>query len=194
VTPVGAGRITAIRRGQQFAGGGRNRRFQGRDAEVNPGLQVSGTGLQDHTTSVSVSAHRSEGRRPGAIQVDENVAGILVVGIGLDIDVATFAVAHAQKADRGRAGQLSGCPKPFTGERPAGAVMDQADQIQVAGHRRKLSTNGVQGEKETTVFHDRDFAVETTRRTMIFQRTANCVLTVCLSRGGRRKYSHKPHH
>jgi hypothetical protein len=49
-----------------------------------------------------------------------------------------------------------------------------------------LSANGLQGEKETAVFHDRNFVVGTNRRTMNFQRTANCVLTVCLSRGGRR--------
>jgi hypothetical protein len=48
-----------------------------------------------------------------------------------------------------------------------------------------LTANGVPSEKETAVFHDRNFAVGINRRTMNFQRTANCVLTVCLSRGGR---------
>ncbi|HZP24707.1 MAG TPA: hypothetical protein VFB04_14765, partial [Terriglobales bacterium] len=45
----------------------------------------------------------------------------------------------------------------------------------------------MQGEKETVVFHDRNIAVGTDRRTMNFQGTANSVLIVCLSRGGRRK-------
>jgi hypothetical protein len=48
-----------------------------------------------------------------------------------------------------------------------------------------LSANGLPGEKETAAFHGRNFAVGTNRRTMNVQRTANSVLTVCLSRGGR---------
>src|SRR6266852_6677029 len=73
------------------------------------------------------------------------------------------------------------------------AVMDDrgffltlhAIRRQLARHGGELSANGLQGEKETAVVHDRNSAVETNRRTMNFQRTANCVLTVCLSPGGR---------
>jgi ribosomal protein L32 len=50
------------------------------------------------------------------------------------------------------------------------------------GHRRELATDGMPSQKESTV-HDRNFAIETTRRTMNFQRTANSVLTVCLTSG-----------
>src|SRR6266702_4004481 len=131
--------------------------------------------------------HGSDRRRLRTIQVDENVAGVMVVGVGLHIDVAAFAVARAQEAHRGGTSQLLGCPKPFARERLPGPVMNQADQEQLIGHGGKLSANGPQGEKETAVFHDRNFAVETNRRTMNFQRTANCVLTVCLSPGGRFK-------
>jgi hypothetical protein len=46
-----------------------------------------------------------------------------------------------------------------------------------------LFANGLQGEKETAVFHARNFAVGTNRRTMNFQRTANCVLTVVSAEG-----------
>ena len=53
------------------------------------------------------------------------------------------------------------------------------------GRIAELERKGLQSEKETAVVHDRNFAVETNRRTMNFQRTANCVLTVCLSPGGR---------
>ena len=188
VAPVGAGRIAPISRCQQFAGGGRHRRLQGGSAEMNPGLQVSGAGLHDHTGIMPLGVHGGHGRRSRAIQVDENVAGIMLAGIGLHIDIATFAVAHTQEADRGRAGQLLGCPKPFTRERLSGPVMDQADQVQITGHGGELSANAVQGEKETAVFHDRNLEVETNRRTMNFQRTANGVLTVCLNRGGRRMW------
>ena len=132
-----------------------------------------------------VGAHGGDGCRPRAIQVDENVTGVLVAGVGLHIDVATFTVAHAQEPDCGRGSQLLGSPKPFPRECLAGPVVNQADQVEVVGHGGQLFTNGLQGEKETTIFHDRHFAVGTNRRTMNSQRTAHCVLTVCLSRGGR---------
>src|SRR5437016_3113787 len=64
-------------------------------------------------------------------------------------------------------------------------MVNQTNQVQLVGHGGELSADGMQGEKETAVVHDRNFAVETNRRTMNFQRTANCVLTVCLSPGGR---------
>jgi hypothetical protein len=153
---------------------------------MNPGLPVFGAGLHDHTGIMALDAHGGHSRRARAIQVDENVAGILVAGIGLHIDIATFAVAHAQEADRGRVGQLVGCPKPFTRKRLPGPVMNQADQVQITGHGGELSANGLQAEKQTAVFHDRNLELEANRRTMNFQRTANSVLTVCLNRGGKR--------
>jgi hypothetical protein len=135
---------------------------------------------------MSMGAHGGDSRRPCVIEIDKNVAGVLVAGVGLHIDVAAFAVAHAQEADRSRRGQLLGRPEPFAGERLPSPVVNQADQVELVGHGGQLAANGLQGEKETEVFHDRNFAVGTNRRTMNFQRTANCVLTVCLSRGGRR--------
>ena len=187
VVPVGAGGIASISCRQQLASGASHRRFQRRGAETNPGLQMSGAGLQDDTGGMPVSAHGGDGSRPQVIQIDENVAGVLVASIGLHIDVAAFAVAHAQEADRGRRCQQLARPEPFAGERPPSLVMNQTDEVEVVGHGGQLSANGLQGEKETAVFHDRNFVVGTNRRTMNFQRTANCVLTVCLSRGGRRR-------
>src|ERR1041385_4866578 len=148
---------------------------------------MSGASLQDHAGIMSVGAHGIDGRRPRVIEVDKNVAGVLAPSVGLYIDVAAFAVAHAQEADRGRSSQLLGSPEPFTRERLPSPVVNQADQVEIVGHSSQLSANGLQGEKETAVFHDRNFAVGIRRRTMNFQRTANCVLTVCLTRGGRRK-------
>jgi hypothetical protein len=136
-----------------------------------------------------VRAHGGDGRRPRVIQVEENVAGVLVAGVGLHKHIAAFAVAHPQEADRGRSSQLLGSPNPFPRERPSGQVVNQADQIELVGHGGQLSVNGLQGEKETAIFNDRNSAVRINRRTMNFQRTANCVLTVCLSRGGRSKPS-----
>jgi hypothetical protein len=134
-----------------------------------------------------MSAHGGDHRRWRVIQLDENVACVLVASVGLHIDVAAFAVAHTQKADGGSSAQLFRRPKSFAGKRIPGLMVNQTDQVQLAGHGGELFPNGLQGEKETAVVHDRNFAVETNRRTMNFQRTANCVLTVCLSSGGRFK-------
>jgi hypothetical protein len=48
-----------------------------------------------------------------------------------------------------------------------------------------MATDGPPGQKESTVVHERNCAIEATRRTMNLQRTANSVLTVCLTLGGR---------
>jgi hypothetical protein len=50
-----------------------------------------------------------------------------------------------------------------------------------------LATDALPGQKKSTVVHDRNFAIEAIRRTMNSQRTANSVLTVCLTSGGRFK-------
>src|SRR5205807_6884809 len=104
---------------------------------------------------------------------------------------APFAVAHTQKADSGSAAQLFRCPKSFARKRIPGLMVNQTNQVQLVGHGGELSADGMQSEKETAVVHDRNFAVETNRRTMNFQRTANCVLTVCLSPGGRFRCGHR---
>src|SRR5207247_6945408 len=57
------------------------------------------------------------------------------------------------------------------------------------GRIAELERKGLQSEKETAVVHDRNFAVETNRRTMNFQRAAECVLTGCLSPGGRFRFT-----
>jgi hypothetical protein len=134
---------------------------------------------------MSVGAHEVHDRRIGTIQVDENVACVLVSGVGLQVDVASFAVASAQKADGRRIRQLNRRPKSFSGKRAARQVVNQTDQVQFVGHRRQMATDGLPGQKESTVVHDRNCAIEATRRTMNPQRTANSVLTVCLTSGGR---------
>jgi hypothetical protein len=48
-----------------------------------------------------------------------------------------------------------------------------------------LTPDGLPSQKESTVVHDRNCAIQATRRTMNLQRTATSVLTVCLTSGGR---------
>ena len=134
---------------------------------------------------MSVGAHDLHDRWVGTIQIDENVACVLVSGVGLNIDVAPLAVAGAQKADGSGSHQLGCCPKSFSRKRATCLVVNQTDQIQLVGHRREMPTNGLPSQKKSTVVHDRNCAIEATRRTMNPQRTASSVLTVCLTSGGR---------
>lgn len=191
VTPIGAGQIATIGKRQQPASRSRHRRVQRRGAEVNPSLQMrnartmAGAGLQHHTRVMSVGAHDLHDHRISTIQVDENIARVLVSGVGLDVYVASLAVADAQKPDGSRTHQLGRRPKSLSGKRTTCLVVNQTDQIQLVGHRRELATDGLPSQEKSTVVHDRNFAIEATRRTMNSQRTANSVLTFCLTSGDR---------
>jgi len=185
VTPVGASPITAVEVRQVPAGRRRHGRLQRRGTEANPSLQVAGAGLYHHTGVMSVGAHDVHGRRIGTIQIDQNIAGVLVSRVGVNENITTLAVASAQKADGSGAHQLGCCPKSFSGKRAARQVVNQTDQIQFVGHRHEMAPDGLTSQKESTVVHDRNCAIEATRRTMNPQRTANSVLTVCLTSGGR---------
>jgi hypothetical protein len=191
VTPVGAGPIATVEVCQVSAGRGRHGRLQRRGAEVNPGLQmrnartVAGAGLQHDTRIMPVGAHAADNARLRGVQIDENVACVLVPCVGLNIHIAPFAVARAQKSDRDRVAQLVGGPKPFARKGPTSLAVDQTDEVQLVGHGRELPANGLQSDPESAVVHDRNSVAARKRRTMDFRRTANCVLTVCLSPGGR---------
>jgi hypothetical protein len=54
-----------------------------------------------------------------------------------------------------------------------------------AGLRLDTGPRGLPGQKKSAVVHNRNFAIEATRRTMNSQRTANSILTVCLTSGGK---------
>ena len=89
VTPVGAGPIATVESGQMSAGRRRQGRLQWRGTEANPSLQMAGAGLYHHTGVMAVGAHEVHGRRIGTIQIDQNIAGVLVSGVRLDVHVAT---------------------------------------------------------------------------------------------------------
>ena len=81
MAPIGAGYIAAIGAGQTSADLGRYGRLPSRSADVNPSLEMTGTGLQYQTRLVSIGAHGFDGLRVSSIQIDEDIAGIAVIGI-----------------------------------------------------------------------------------------------------------------
>ena len=192
VTPVGAGRIASIGPRQPLAGSGRHRRFQREDTEADPGLQMVRTGLQDHTRIMPLGAHVHDHARPRDIQIDENVACVLLSTVGLNINIATFQVASAQKPNGGRVRQLLGGPEPFAREGPMSLVVNQTDEVQLVWHCRELPANTLQSDPESAVVHHRNSVAASERRTMDFRQTARCVLTGCLSAGGRSNLAQLP--
>ena len=185
VTPVSAGRIASIGPRQPLAGSGGHRRIQRENTEANPGLQMVRAGLQHDTRIMPIGAHLRDHARPRNIQIDENIACVLLSTVGLKIHIATFQVASAQKPNRGRVRQLLGGPEPFARKGPTGLVVNQTDEVQLVWHRRELSSNTLQSDPESAVLHNRNSGTATKRRTMDFRQTARCVLTVCLRPGGR---------
>src|ERR1044071_715152 len=183
MTPVDAGAVAAIELSQVPTDGGSQSWFQGRAADMNPGLAMPRAGLHHDTRFMPVSPHRRQHRGIGVIQVDQDVTGVSVRSIRMDIDIASFAVADPQKANGGEVCQLRRRPQAFSGKRPFGCVVDQTNEVKLTGHRRQLSADGPRGKREAEVKHAPDSATEWGCRTMNSQRVVNSVLTRCLSQG-----------
>jgi hypothetical protein len=183
MTPVGTGQVPSIEAGQLLAGSGGHSGFQRGGGEVNPSLEMARAGLEHDTGVMSIGPHALDDGWVSAVEIDQDVAGISVLsGVGLEVDVATLAVAQAQKSHGGGVSQLSGRPKPFTRERPSGGMVNQTDQINFVRHRRELTADGLQSDNESTVEHGPNSAIEVGSCTMDFQRAVSSVLTDCLSR------------
>jgi hypothetical protein len=150
VAPVSARRIAAIGMRQPLARSGRHRRFQRTGTETNPGLKVAGAGLQNHTGSMPMGPHGLPNHGLRDVEVDENIACVLVPSVGVNINIATLG---AQKPDGSCTHQLRCAPQPFSWERASALSVNQADQIQFARHSRQLSGNSLPSHKESPVVH-----------------------------------------
>jgi hypothetical protein len=94
------------------------------------------------------------------IQIQKGVAGVPAFSIRLNMDVAALPIANVQESNRRLLSQLSGAPEPFARECRSGGLVNQPNQVKILGHRRELSTDGQQREKQTTIKHKHN-----TRRT-----------------------------
>src|ERR1700756_4310412 len=117
------------------------------------------------------------------IQVQENIAGIAMLGIGQKINIMTLKVSCAQKAHHRSASQQTRIPNPFSGRRFSGEAMNHADEVEIIRHRRELALHGVQGKKESAIAHGHENAIEASRDYNDFSANGNNSLTLCLSPG-----------
>jgi len=188
MTPIGAGQVAAIEVGQLFADLAGNGSWDGCVTDLHPGLEIAGAGLEYHTRFVTSGPHGFDDGWASVIQIDEDVARIALLGVGMEVDVATLPVANAQEPDGGWMRQLGSGPQPLSGKCSSGLAMNQTDEIEVVGHGCKLAAHGLHREIESEVEHGPNFGIERTRRTMNSQRTANSGLTGCLSLGVHRSF------
>src|SRR5579883_2637062 len=153
MTPVGARRIAAIGMRQPLARSGRHRWFQGLGTETNPSLKAAEAGLHNHTWGMPLGPHGLQYRWLRDVEIDKNIAGVFVASVGVNINIASLAVAGAQKADGADTHQLLRTPQPLAWKRASALILNQADQIQFTRHRRQLSRDGVPSQKQSPVVH-----------------------------------------
>src|SRR5271167_3369633 len=153
MTPVGAGQVASIKVGQLPGDRGSRGRFQADSTDLNPSLEMAGAGLEHHTGLMPVDSHPCECSRIGVIQIQQDVAGVPVVRIRLNVYVTALTIANAQESYRRLPAQLSGGPEPFAWECRSGGVVNQPNQVEILGHRRELPPDGEPREEQATIRH-----------------------------------------
>ena len=184
VTPVSAGPIASISVRQLLTDGRGYGRFQRSGTDADPSLKMARASLQYYTRLMAIASHERKNLGSGMIQVEENIAGVAMLGIGQKINVMTLKVACAQKAHHRSASQLTRIPNPFSWTRLSGEAMNHADEVEIVRHRRELAPHGVPGKKESAIAHGHENAIEASRDYNDFSANGNNPLnSVSQSRG-----------
>jgi len=160
VTPVGAGQIASISVSQLLTDGGRYGSFQGSGADANPSLKMARASLQHYTRLMAVASQERKNLGSGVIQVEKNIAGVAMLGIGQKINIMTLKVACAEKTHHRSACQMTRIPNPFSRTRFSGEAMNHADEIEIIRHGRELAAHGVPGKKKSAIAHGHENAIK----------------------------------
>ncbi len=153
MTPVGAAQVASVSVGQLPGDHGGYGRFQADRTDLNPSLEMAGAGLEHYAGLMPADAHLFQRGRISVVQIEEDIAGVPVVRIGLHVYVTALTVANAQESNSRLLAQLSGGPEPFARECRSGGVVNQRNQVEILGHRRELPPDGEQREEQTTINH-----------------------------------------
>jgi len=113
VAPAGAGQIAAVGARQLFTNQRGHDRLQGRKADANPSLEMARAGLQHHTRLMAMVSHKRQHLDSDLIQVEENVAGIAIVGVRKQINIKALKIACTQEAQYRSPHQLAPIPQSF---------------------------------------------------------------------------------
>ena len=151
MAPVGTGRIAAVQASALAGNGGGDEGLQGRGADVNPGLQMAGTGLEHQAGTMPMVAHAVEDAGIGTVEIEQDIARVLVEVVRVNIDIESLAVADAQEAYVSRMEQLGRSPQALSRQWAAGLVVNQAQAIEVVRHGGELAADGLCGEGKSAV-------------------------------------------
>jgi hypothetical protein len=97
---------------------------------------------------MAVGAHRRQHHGIGLIQVDQDIAGVAILSIGVEVNLAALAIAYPQKTNGRQVRQLCGRPQSLSETRPLGQTVDQPNQVKLARHGRQLAADSLRGEDE----------------------------------------------
>ena len=153
MTPVGAGQVAAIDMGQLSGDDGGYRRFEADRTDLNPSLEVAGTGLEHHARLMTIGSHQFECGHVCVVQIQEDVPGVSTVSIRLKVYVTALTIANAQESYRRLLAQLGGRPEPFPWECGSRGVVNQSNQIEIMWYGGELPSNTAQREEQTTIKH-----------------------------------------
>jgi len=181
VTPAGTRPVAAVSMSQVLTDSRGHGSFQGCGADANPGLKMAGAGLEQDTRLMAIGSHARQNIRPEVIQIEENIAGVTILSEGEKIDVKALKVACTQEAQYRSPQQLTNIPHSFAWARPSCEAMNQANEIELIRHGRKLAADCVQRKEESAIKHGPENAAKYFGLTIIFQRTVTTPLTLCLS-------------
>src|SRR5439155_16909660 len=113
MAPVHDGRITSIEARQLAANFGGHGRLEWSGADLDPGLEIAGPGLQHDAGLMPVGAHGVDDLRIGSIQIHQNVAGVAVRGERGEVNIKSLTVARAQEPYRWSPCQQARRPTSF---------------------------------------------------------------------------------
>ena len=163
VAPVGAGQIASVGVSQLFTDDRGYGRLHGCGADTNPSLEMTRAGLEHHARLMATGSHPRQHIGPGVIQVKQNIAGVVILGEREKIDVKALKVACAQEAQYRSPQQLTSIPHSFAWARLSCETMDQANEIELIGHRRQLTADCMRGDEESAIPHGHENAAKAPR-------------------------------
>jgi hypothetical protein len=160
VAPVSTSQVASVGVRQLFTDDRGYARFQGRDADTNPSLEMARTSLEHYRRLMAMGSHQRQHIGSSVIQIEENVTGVAILGVGEKINIKALKIACAQKAHHRSTGQITNIPNSLTRAKPSCAAMDQANEIEIIRHGRQLAPDRVGSEEESAIKHEHENAIE----------------------------------
>ena len=151
MTPVGASQVASVGMSQLFTDQRGERGFQRRDADANPSLKMARTGLKHDTRLMAMGSHQPQHISGGMIQVEENIAGVAILGVREKINVKALKIACTQEVQHYSTCQVSGCPQPFSCCWSMCGGVNQTDEVEIIRHGRELAANPMGHQNESPI-------------------------------------------